>query len=67
MGPVLFVDMQDVDPQPVSLLEGSVAQVTRELPVPLVHAARVLQVLVPVVLVGKHLPTSVALKALTRI
>lgn len=40
---------------------------TGKLPVSLVHAARVLQVLVSIVFVGKHLPTSVTFKALVRI
>lgn len=62
---VLFVHVQDVDPEPVPLLEGSVAQVTGELPVPLVHAARVLQVLVSVVSIGEHLPAPVTFVALT--
>lgn len=56
-----------MDPQPVSLLEGSAAEVAGELPVALVHAARVLQVLVSVVLVGEHLPAPVALETLTGI
>lgn len=56
--------VQDVNPQPVPLLERPAAQMTGELPVPLVHAARVLQVFVSVVLVGEHLPASVALEAL---
>lgn len=67
MGPVLLVNVQNVDPQPVPLLEGPVAQVAGELPVALVHAARVLEVLVPVVLVRKHLPAPVALEALAGI
>lgn len=65
MRSVLLVDVQNVDPQPVSLLEGPVAQVAGELPVALIHAACVLEMLVPVVLVGKHLPAAVALEALT--
>ena len=64
MGSVLLVHVQDVNAQAVSLLEGPVAQVARELPVALVHAARVLEVLVPVVLVGEHLSTAVTLEAL---
>lgn len=64
MRPVLFVNVQNVDPQPVSLLEGPVAQVAGELPVTLVHATCVLEVLVPVVLVCEHLPTAVTLEAL---
>lgn len=61
---VLLVNVEDVDPQPVPLLEGAVAEVTRELAVPLVHAASVLEVLVPVVLVGKNLPAALTLEAL---
>lgn len=60
--PVLFVNVQNVDPQSVPLLERSVAEVAGELPVALVHAARVLQVLVSVVLVREHLPAPVALE-----
>lgn len=63
MRSVLFVNVQNMDPQPVPLLEGPVAQVAGELPVALVHAARVLEVLVPVVLVGEHLPAAIALEA----
>lgn len=59
------MNVQNVDPQAVPLLEGPVAQVARELPVTLVHAACVLEVLVPVVLVRKHLPAAVTLEALT--
>lgn len=51
-----------MDPQSVSLLEGSVAQMAGELPVALVHAARVLQMLVSVVFVCEHLPTPVTLE-----
>lgn len=64
MRSVLFVNVQNVDPQPVPLLEGPVAQVAGELPVALVHAPCVLEVLVPVVLVSKHLPAAVTLEAL---
>lgn len=67
MRSVLFVNVQNVDPQPVPLLEGPVAQVAGELPVALVHAACVLQVLVSVVLVRKHLPAAVTLEALARV
>lgn len=65
--PVFFVNVQNVDPQPVPLLEGPVAEVTRELPVALVHASCVLEVLVSVVLVRKDLPAPVALEALAGI
>lgn len=65
VGPVLLVDVEDVDPQAVPLLERSAAQVTGELPVALVHAAGVLQVFVPVVLVGEHLPAPVTFEALS--
>ena len=64
MRSVLFVDVQNMDPQPVSFFKGSVTKVTRKFAVPLVHAASVLEVLVPVVLVGKNLPAALALKAL---
>lgn len=52
-----------MDPQPVSFFKGPVAEVTRKFAVPLVHTAGVLEVLVPVVLVGKNLAAAVALKA----
>jgi len=64
VGSVLLVDVQDVDAQAVPLLEGACAEGAGELAVPTVHAAGVLQVLVPVVLVGEHLPTAVAPEAL---
>ena len=64
VGSVLLVHVQYVDAQAVSLLEGPGAEVARELPVALVHAARVLEVLVPVILVGEHLPAAVTLEAL---
>lgn len=64
---VFFVHVQNVNPQSVPLLERPVAQVTGELPVALVHAARVLQVFVSVILVGKHLPAAVTLEALPSI
>lgn len=65
--PVFFVNVQNVDSQPVPLLEGPVAEVTRELSVALVHATCVFEVLVPVILVRKHLPAPVALEALAGI
>ena len=58
--PVLLVHVQDVNAQAVALLERSRAQVTRKLAVALVHAARVLEMLVAVVLVGEHFAASVA-------
>lgn len=56
-----------MNPQSVSLLERPVAEMTRELPVALVHAARVLQMLVSVVLIGEHFATPITLKTLSRI
>lgn len=64
MGSVLLVDVQHVDAQSVPLLEGAAAEVAGEFPVALVHAARVLEVLVTVVAVGEHLPAALALEAL---
>lgn len=64
MRSVLFVNVENMDPQPVSFFKGSVTKVTRKFAVPLVHAASVLEVLVPVVLVGKNLAAVLTLKAL---
>lgn len=64
MRSVLFVNVENMDPQPVSFFKGSVTKMTRKFAVPLVHTASVLEVLVPVVLVGKNLATALALKAL---
>lgn len=57
--PVLLVNVQDVDPEPVPLLKGPFAEGAGELPVSLVHAGGVLEVLISVIPVGEHLPTSV--------
>lgn len=65
--PVLLVHVQDMYPEAVSLLEGPVAEVARELPVSLVHAPRVFQVLVSVIFVGKNLSTPVTLETLPRV
>ncbi len=62
--PVLLVHVQDVDAEAVALLERARAQVARELAVALVHAARVLEMLVAVVLVGEHLAASITRVAL---
>lgn len=64
---VFFVNVQDVNPQSVSLLERSVAEVTRELSVALVHAASVLQMFISVIFVREHLAASVALETLASI
>ncbi|KAJ1217920.1 hypothetical protein NDU88_005507 [Pleurodeles waltl] len=60
MRPVLLMHVKDVDLQPVPRLEGPVAEGAQEFPVPQVDAVRVLEVLVPVVLVGAHLPAPLA-------
>ena len=57
--PVLLMDVEDVDAQPVPLLEGPFAERAGELPVTLVHTGGVLEVFISVVSVGKHLSTSV--------
>lgn len=57
--PVLLVDVEDVDAEPVPLLERPFAERAGELPVTLVHTGGVLEMFIPVVSVGKHLPTSV--------
>lgn len=64
MRSVLFVNVENMDPQPVSFFEGSVTKVTRKFAVPLVHAAGVLEVFVPVVLVGKNFAAALTLEAL---
>lgn len=52
------MDVKNMDPEAVALFKGSLAERTRKLPVPLVHTGRVLQVLISVVFVGKHLSTA---------
>lgn len=64
MRSVLFVNVENMDPQPVSFFKGSVTKVTRKFAVPLVHAAGVLEVFVPVVLVGKNFAAALTLEAL---
>ena len=61
---MLLVHVQDVNAQSVALLERTRAQMARKLAITLVHAPRVLQVLVAVVFVGEHFATSVARIAL---
>lgn len=61
---MLFVNVENMDPQPVSFLKGSVTKVTGKFAVPLVHAAGVLEVFVPVVLVGKNFAAALTLEAL---
>lgn len=64
MRSVLFMNVENMDPQPVSFFKGSVTKVTRKFAVPLVHAAGVLEVLVPVVFVGKNFAAALTLEAL---
>lgn len=64
---VFFVNVQDVNPQSVPLLERSVAEVTGELSVALVHAASVLQMFISVIFVREHLAASVTLETLASI
>lgn len=64
MRSVLFVNVENMNPQPVSFLKGSVTKVTGKFAVPLVHAAGVLEVFVPVVLVGKNFAAALTLEAL---
>lgn len=64
MRSVLLVNVENMDPQPVPFFKGSATKVARKFPVPLVHTAGVLEVLVPVVLVGEDLPAPLALEAL---
>jgi len=67
MRSVFLMHMENVDSESVSLLERPVAEVAGKLPVALIHAARVFQVFVPVVLIGEHFTTAITLKALSRI
>lgn len=67
MRPVLLVHVEDVDAQPVPFLEGSRAEVAGELPVALIHAPRVFQVLVAVVFVGEDFAAALALVAVHRL
>lgn len=57
--PVLLMNVEDMDSEPVPFLERSFALRAGELPVALVHAGGVLEMLVSVVSVGKHLSTPV--------
>lgn len=59
MRPVLLVNVEDMDSEPVPFLEGPFAERAGEFPVTLVHAGGVLEVLISVISVGKHFPTSV--------
>lgn len=58
VGPVPLMDVKNVDPESVTLLEGSLAERTWKLPIPLVHTGSVLEVLISVVFVGEHLATA---------
>lgn len=53
MRSALLMDMENVDPQTVPFFKRSVAKMTWEFSVPLVHTPCVLQMFVPVVSVGK--------------
>lgn len=59
--------MENVDSESVSLLERPVAEVAGELPVALIHTARVFQVFVSVVLISEHFTTAITLETLSRI
>lgn len=67
MWSVFFMHMENVDSEPVSFLERPVAEVAGELPVALIHAARVFQVFVSVVHVSKHFTTAITLETLSRV
>lgn len=56
--PVLLVNVEDVDAEPVPLLKGPLAERAGKFPIALVHAGGVLEMLVSVVSVGKYFPTS---------
>lgn len=55
--PVLLVNVEDVDAEPVPLLKGPLAERAGKFPVALVHAGGVLEMLISVVSVGKHFST----------
>ena len=61
------MDVKNVDPEAIALLERSLAERTRELPITLVHTGSVLEVLVSVVFVGKHLSTAFTPVAIGRL
>lgn len=61
------MNVQDVDPEPVPLLKGPFAEGAGELPVSLVHARGVLEVLISVIPVGEHFPTPVTSVTLRRL
>lgn len=61
------MDVKNVDPEAIALLERSFAERTRELPITLVHTGSVLEVLVSVVFVGKHLSTAFTPVAFSRL
>lgn len=62
--PVLLVHVQDVYAQAVAFLERPRAQVTRKLAIALIHAPRVLEMLVAIVLVGEHFAASITRKTI---
>lgn len=67
MRSVFLMHMENVDSESVSLLERPVAEVAGELPVALIHTARVFQVFVSVVLISEHFTTAITLETLSRI
>lgn len=56
--PVLLVNVQNMDAEPVPLLKGPFAERAGKFPVPLVHAGGVLEMLISVISVGKHFSTT---------
>ena len=60
MRSILLVNVQNMDTKTITLLERAVAQMTGKLAVALIHAARVLEVLLQVRLVGECLAAPLA-------
>lgn len=67
MWSVFLVYVENVNSETVSLLERPVAEVAGKFPVALIHAARVFQVFVPVVLISEDFTTAITLETLSGI
>lgn len=57
---MFLMHVKDMYAKSVSFLERAIAEVARELPVALVHATRVLEMLVSVVFIGEHFTATIA-------
>lgn len=67
MWSVFLVYMENVDSESISLLERPVTEVAGKFPVTLIHAARVFQMFVSIVLISEHFSTTITLETLSRI